>query len=207
MNGSTVKLPPASRRIDVGAVKVIDDPEQVAALAHPRRLAILEMLRTPNSASGVARSLGDTRQKINHRVRALLDAGLIRLVGERRTGNFVEQLYESIAGTFVVSPRLAWSDDRRTEALRSQVPLEHLVEMGERLQRDAAGLLDRAAFEDEEIACAAIDASVRFADETARAAFIDEYLAALEPLLRKYGARTGDAFRVVLAVHPGGGER
>jgi DNA-binding transcriptional ArsR family regulator len=207
LNASSAKETPVPPRLDVTGVKVIDDPAQVAALAHPTRVAILETLRTANSASGVARALGDTRQKINHHVRALLDAGLIRLIGERRTGNFVEQLYESIAGTFVVSPRLAWGDDRRAAALRSQVPLEHLVEMGERLQRDAAVLLDRAAFDAEDIPCVAIDASVRFADETARAAFIDEYLAALEPLLKKYGARKGDAFRVVLAVHPGGGER
>jgi DNA-binding transcriptional ArsR family regulator len=188
-------------------VHVVDDPEQVAALAHPTRVAILDVLRTPNSASGVARALGETRQKINYHVRALLDARLITLVGERRSGNFVEQLYHAIAGTFVVSPRLAWCDDRRAAALRSQLPLEHLVEMGERLQREAAALLDRAAFDGDEIPCAAVDASVRFADEDARAAFIDEYLAALEPLLQKYGARDGDGFRVVVAVHPGKGER
>src|SRR5687768_1905870 len=118
-------------------VEVIDDPERVAVLAHPIRVAILDALRAPNSASGAARVIGQTRQKTNYHVKALLDAGLIRLVGERRTGNFVEQLYQSVAGTFVVSPRVAWADDRRGAALRSQLPLEHLVELGERLQRDA----------------------------------------------------------------------
>jgi DNA-binding transcriptional ArsR family regulator len=183
-------------------VHVVEEPEQLAALAHPIRIAILDALRTPNSASGVARDLSETRQKVNHHVRALLDAGLIRLVGERRSGNFVEQLYQSVAGTFVVSPRLAWSDDRRVAALRSQVPLEHLVQMGENLQRDTVELLDRAAFDGEDIACAAVEATVRFRDEQARAAFMDEYLAALAPLLKKYGARKGDAFCVAVALHP-----
>jgi len=187
-------------------VEVLDDPEAVAALAHPIRVAILDALRTPNSPSGVARVISETRQKTNYHVRALEDAGLITAVGERRTGNFVEQLYQSVAGTFVVSPRLTWRDERRVDALRSQLPLEHLVETGESVQHDAVALLDRAAFDGEEIPCAAIDATVRFRDEAARAAFIEEYLAAVKPLLKKYGSRRGEEFRVVVAVYPRGDE-
>ncbi len=183
-------------------VEVVDDPAQLGALAHPTRIAILTALRTPNSAAGVARIISESRQKTHYHVRALLDAHLIRQVGERRSGTFVEQLYQSVAGTFVVSPRLAWNDDDHARALRSQLPLEHLVQMGEHLQRDATALLDRAAFDGDEIACASLDASVRFKDEGARSAFIDEYLAALKPLLKKYGARSGDEYRVALAVYP-----
>jgi len=174
----------------VAAVEVVDDPDRVAALASPIRVAILDALRTPNSASGVARDIGESRQKTNYHVKALLDAGLVRLVGERRTGNFVEQLYQAVAGTFLVSPRMAWSGDRRVDALRSQLPLEHLVQLGEDLQRDAIELLDRAAFDREEIPAAAIQATVRFADEQARESFAKEYLAAIKPLLKKYGSRS-----------------
>lgn len=185
-------------------VQVLDDPEQVAALAHPLRVAILDALRTPDSAAGVARTIGSTRQKVNHHVRALVDVGLLRSVGERRKGNFVEQLYESVAAAFMVSSRLACSGDRRVEALRSQVPLEHLVELGERIQRDAVGLLDRAAFDGEEIPSLTVEAEVRFADAAARAAFMREYLAVLKPLLKKHGGRTGDPFAVAVAVYPEG---
>jgi DNA-binding transcriptional ArsR family regulator len=198
MTGKVV--PPATR------VDVLDDPDQLAALAHPTRVAILNALRTPNSGAGVARIISETRQKTHYHVKALLDAGLITLVGERRNGAFVEQLYQSVAGTFVVSPRLAWSDDDRVRALRSQMPLEHLVVLGEKLQRDGAALLDRAAFDGEDIPCAAVDAIVRFKDEAARAAFMDEYMSAIKPLLKKYGSRAGDPYRVALAVHPTQGE-
>jgi DNA-binding transcriptional ArsR family regulator len=183
-------------------VEVLDDPGQVAALAHPLRVAILDALRTPGSAAGAARAIGETRQKVNHHVKALLDAGLLRPEGERRNGNFVEQLYQSVASSFMVSPRLACGGDRRVEALRSQVPLEHLTELGERIQRDAIELLDRAAFDGEDIPSLSVDASVRFPDEAGRAAFMAEYLDLLEPLLRKHGAREGGAFRVVTAVYP-----
>jgi DNA-binding transcriptional ArsR family regulator len=183
-------------------VAVIDDADRLSALASPIRLAILDGLREPDSASSVARLIGETRQKTNYHVRALLDVGLIRPAGERRSGNFVEQLYQSVAGTFLVSPRLAWSNDRRAAALTAQLPLEHLVRVGERLQRDAVELLDRAAFDGEEIPSASVEASVRFADEQARNEFMHDYLAALKPLLKKYGSRRGEPFRVAVAVHP-----
>jgi DNA-binding transcriptional ArsR family regulator len=183
-------------------VEVLADADRVAALAHPIRIAILDALREPNSASGVARDIAETRQKTNYHVKALLDAGLLEPAGERRRGNFVEQLYRSVAPTFLVAPALTWSGDRRTDALRKQVPLENLVRVGERLQRDAAALLDRAAFDGEEIPAAGVEAEVRFADESTRAAFLEEYLAAIKPLLQQYGRRRGDAYRVVLAAYP-----
>lgn len=183
-------------------IAILDKPEQVAALAHPLRVAILDALRSPDSAAGAARVIGEGRQKVNHHVKALLGVGLVRLVGERRNGNFVEQLYQSVASSFVVSARLACSGDRRVEALRSQLPLEHLVELGERIQRDAIGLLDRAAFEGEQIPSLAVEAEVRFPDATARDAFMKEYLEVLKPLLKKHGGRRGDPFRVAAAIYP-----
>jgi hypothetical protein len=122
--------------------------------------------------------------------------------GERRSGNFVESLYRSAARTLVVLPRAAWGDPRRLAAMADQVSLENLVTLGERLARDAAVLLDRATFEAEEIASAAVEAEVHFAGEADRAAFLDEYLAAVGPLLRKYGATAGTPYRVALAAYP-----
>ena len=84
--------------------------------------------------------------------------------------------------------------------------LEHLVLVGERLGRDAAALLDRAAFDDEEIVSAAVEADVHFADEAERAAFMREYLQLIGPLLRKYSNRDGTSYRVVLAAYPSGEE-
>ncbi len=135
-------------------------------------------------------------------MKALLDAGLLRLIGERRNGNFVEQLYQSVASSFMVSPQLACGGDRRVDALRTQVPLEHLVHVGGRIQRDAIELLDRAAFEGEDIHSLAVEAEVRFPDADARAAFMDEYLRLVKQLLRKHGTRKGDGFRVALTVYP-----
>jgi DNA-binding transcriptional ArsR family regulator len=186
----------------VKSVVSVADPATLQALAHPIRLRILAALREPASPAEAARGIGEPRQKVNYHVKELERAGLVRRVGERRAGNLMESMYQAVAATFVVSPRVAWTDPRRVGALADQVALESLVAAGERLQRAAALLLDRAAFEGEQIASAAVEAEVCLGDEAQRAAFLSEYVAAIGPLLKKYAERSGDAYRVVLAVHP-----
>jgi DNA-binding transcriptional ArsR family regulator len=186
----------------VRAVQTIADPEALQALAHPLRIRILDALRRPDSAAGVARRLGEARQKVNYHLKELDRAGLVSRAGERRTGNFVETLYQAAARTLVVSPRAAWGDPRRLTALTEQTSLEHLVTLGERLQRDAAVLLDRAAFDGDEIPSAAVEVEIRLAGADDRAAFLEEYLAAVGPLLRRYGQQPGPPYRIALAVYP-----
>ena len=181
---------------------VLDSVDQLAAVTHPTRLRILDALRTPDSAAGAARRIGQPRQRITHHVHELEKAGLLRHAGERRKGAFVEQLYESVAGTFVIPSRLAWGDGERLQAIAAQVSLQHLVEVGERLERAAASLLDRAAFDGEQIPSAAVEATVRFADAEARAAFLDEHLALTAQLIERYASPTGDDFTVTVVAHP-----
>jgi DNA-binding transcriptional ArsR family regulator len=181
---------------------VLDDPEQVTALAHPLRVALLDALREPDSAAGAARRIGESRQKVNHHVKALLDVGLVRLVGERRSGNFVEQLYQAVARRFVVSSAFAWTRERLVRALRDQASLSKLLDLGERLQRDATALLDRAAAQGDEVPSATAEAELGFASAAERARFLNEYLAAIGPLLERYGSRRGERYRVALAVYP-----
>src|SRR5580765_154950 len=161
------------------AVGTIGDPDALQALSHPLRIRILDALRDPDSAAGVARRLGAARQKVNYHLKELERAGLVVRTGERRSGNFVESLFRSSARTLVVLPRAAWSDPRRLAAMADQLSLENLVNVGERLARDAAVLLDRAAFEGAQIASAVVEAEVHFATEEVRAAFLNEYLAAI----------------------------
>jgi DNA-binding transcriptional ArsR family regulator len=183
-------------------LQTVDDAETLQALAHPLRIRILETLREPDSAAAVARRLGEPRQKVNYHLKELDRAGLVRRAGERRNGNFVETLYETVARTLLISPRLAWGDPRRVEALRAQLSLERLVSLGEHVQRDAALLLDRAAFDGEEIASASVEADVHFATESDRAAFLDAYVEALRELCDRFGSAAGEPYRVVMAAFP-----
>lgn len=176
--------------------------EALQALAHPARVRILGQLRQPDSAAAVARRLDQPRQRVHYHLKELEKVGLVRAVGERRSGNFVETLYEASARSFVVSPRLVWSDPRRVAAMRDQLSLEQLVAVGEAIQRDAAALLDRAAFDGEQIASVSVSAELGFASPEQRAEFLKAYLRAVGPLLKAYGAGEGERYRVVLAAYP-----
>jgi hypothetical protein len=182
-------------------VQALADPAAVRAIAQPGRLALLEALRTPDSAAGVARKIGQSRQCVSYHLHELARVGLVEHAGERRKGNFVEQLYRSVARRFVVSAAFGWSRERLEAVLRDQASLSRLVALGERLTRDAAGLLDRA-LEGEQVPSATVEAEVGFASAAERAEFVNEYLAAIGPLLRKYGSREGDRFRLAVAVYP-----
>jgi DNA-binding transcriptional ArsR family regulator len=186
----------------VAPVHTVRDADGLRALTHPTRVALLELLYEPASAASIARKLGQPRQRVNYHLKALHEAGLVEKVGTQRQGNFVESLYRAAARSFVVAPEVAWADPRRLHALHRQHALGTLVSLGAQLQHDAAALLDRAAFEDEEIPAAAVSAETRFAGERERAAFMREYLESTRKLVEKYGGANGASYRVVLAVHP-----
>jgi len=184
------------------SVELLNDPEHVAAVAHPVRGKILEALRTPDTAASVARSFGRSRQYISYHLKELERLGLVRRSGERRKGNFVEQLYESTARRFIVSSRFAADPRRLASVFRDQVSLSQLSGLGERLQRDAAELVDLAAFEGHEIPSATVEAELRLPDEAARAAFMTEFVEIAKSLLAKHGQKQGQRFRVALAAYP-----
>ncbi len=184
------------------AVETLREADQVRALAHPLRAELLKALHGPDTAAGLARRVGRSRQNVSYHLKALEGAGLVRRVGERRKGNFVEQLFEAVARRFVVSPRFASDPDRLAGVFADQLSLAQLAELGERLQRDSAELVDRAAETGERIPSATALVEVRFADESARAAFLADAANALTELLERHGSAEGDPFRVALAAWP-----
>ena len=184
------------------AVKQLSEPAQIQALAHPLRAEIIAALGEPGSAAGVARDIGRPRQQVNYHLKELARVGLVESAGERRKGNFIEQLYRSVARRFVVSSRFTWNQEQLDATLRDQVALAQLAELGERLQRDAAGLIDAAMIKGTKVPSVSAVAEVRFENEAARARFLEDYMDALRKLLNKHGATKGDAFRVAVAAYP-----
>src|SRR5262245_63929858 len=159
-------------------------------------------MREPATAADVARAIGQSRQNVAYHVRELEKVGLLEHVGQRRKGNFLEQTYQRVAPTLVISPTCMWGDHgRRTDALADQLSLSALFDAGQQLQRDSARLLDRAAFDGDEIPSASAVTDIRFGSEAARAAFLREYTDALTALARTHGARRGTAYRLVLAAY------
>jgi hypothetical protein len=63
---------------------------------------------------------------------------LIRHAGERRKGNFLEQLYQATAKRFVVSACFAHDAQQLAAVFRDQASLAQLSSLGERVAADAA---------------------------------------------------------------------
>jgi DNA-binding transcriptional ArsR family regulator len=191
-------------------VELLKDPRQIQALAQPVRVALLDALREPNTAAGASRAMGKTRQQVNYHLKELERVGLVRRTGERRKGNFMEQLYQAIARRFVIAPDFAWNKETLAATLKDQVSLAQLSSLGEQIQRDATALIDRAAYEGAQIPSASVQADVQFTDEEARGAFLDEYFELLKALLKKHGSRKGskkvvkntERFHVAFTAYP-----
>jgi DNA-binding transcriptional ArsR family regulator len=183
-------------------IGVVDRLEALQVLGHPLRVRILAALREPASAAAVAREVDEPRQKVNYHLKELDRVGLVRAVGQRTVGNLIETLYQAVASSFVFGDEALWADPRRAQAMREQQSLERLVDVGRRLHRDAAALLDRAAFDGEEIASAALEVDVHLSTESERAAFMRDVITAIRPVLDRYGDKSGSVFRVAIAAYP-----
>jgi DNA-binding transcriptional ArsR family regulator len=79
---------------------------RAAALLHPLRLRILDALREPDSAAGLARRLRLPRQKVNYHVRELARARFLERAGQRRRRNMIERRFRTTAQGYILSPEL-----------------------------------------------------------------------------------------------------
>lgn len=186
----------------------VEDPEVARVLLHPLRVRILTQLRAPASATDVARRLGLPPQRVNHHVRRLRGAGLVRRAGTRRIRNLSEVRYVALARTFVIPEGLTPGGEER-RVLRSAKhhrPLRNLVALGERLAADSLALLDDAVTDERELSTYATSVDLAFADANARAAFLADLLQAVQALRERYGARAGDdpdeRYKTVIACYP-----
>lgn len=190
---------------------LIESPEQALALLNPVRGEIVVRLVEPASAAEVARMLGDTPQRINYHLKTLEKVGLVRRCGTRQVRNLVEVLFQAIAKSFVLAESLSMKSET-AHKLKDQGALAHLIRTAERLKQDALALMERSDAA-EQVPSASLELNVPLGDEAQRAAFVEDYVAAVQELVKKYagkaggGGSTGDErekqpYQVVLAVYP-----
>jgi DNA-binding transcriptional ArsR family regulator len=109
-------------------VLYIDDVERAGLLLKPLRIELLRLMTEPRTCPELGQRLGETPQKIYYHVKVLEHAGLVEKVAERRVGGIMEGLYQAVARSYWLSPKLVGQigEDgaRRTaflEELRSSV--------------------------------------------------------------------------------------
>ncbi|MBE1485393.1 ArsR/SmtB family transcription factor [Plantactinospora soyae] len=186
-------------------IAVIEDPAAAEASLDPMRARLLAELAEPASATMLAARVGLARQKVNYHLRALEQHGLIELVEERRKGNVTERVMRATAASYVISP-IALSAVRPSPAQPAdRLSARWLLAVAARLVQDVGSLITGADRAKKRVATFAIDAQVRFASATDRAAFADELAATLTDLVGRYhdeSASGGREHRVVIALHP-----
>jgi DNA-binding transcriptional ArsR family regulator len=186
-------------------VAVIDDPTAAEASLDPIRARLLAELAVPGSASTLAAKLGLARQKVNYHLRALERHGLVELVEQRRKGNMTERVMRATAASYLISPAALRAVAPDPDRAPDQLSARWLLSLAGRLVQEVGELISRATAARRPLATFAIDAEIRFASASERAAFAAEASEAVEALLAKYHdpfAAGGRTHRLIVALHP-----
>jgi DNA-binding transcriptional ArsR family regulator len=197
-------------------LQIVSDVDGAAAMLHPARLRILHALARADSAAGLARRLGEPRQRLNYHLRALESAGLVEFVEERRRGNCTERIVRATGRTYVLDPAvlgpLAGEPDegdddatgRETDQL-DRLSATYLVSVLARGVRELARLRRRAGARGTKLATLTLDTEVSLPSARAQARFAEELVEAVQSVVARHHdeqAPHGRRFRLVLASYP-----
>jgi DNA-binding transcriptional ArsR family regulator len=191
-------------------MEMVEHAAAAASMLHPVRLRILDALREPDSASGVARQLGIARQKVNYHLRELEKAGFLEEVEQRRVGNCIERIVRAKATHYLINPQLLGALAADGNSVEDRFSSTYLIALAAGAIRDIASLQQRAATSKKRVPTFALQTDVRFATAEDRRAFTEELANAVARLVAKYhddetaGGRTT---RFIAGAYPGPGKK
>lgn len=185
---------------------IVSEPERARAVLSPTRRRLLTALRErPDSATGLAARLGETRQRLNYHVRALEDAGLVELVEERRKGNCTERILRATARHVLLDPTALDAGSADPRGVRDRFSAAWLVALAARAVRELARLGERARRQGKRLATLGMDTEVRLATPADLEAFAEDLTRAVARVVAKHhdeDAKGGRRFRVVVGAYP-----
>jgi DNA-binding transcriptional ArsR family regulator len=187
------------------SLAMIQDMSQAAALLDPLRLRIIENLREPDSATGLARRMKIPRQKMNYHVRELEREGFLEQVSERRKGNCVERIVRATANAYLIDPGLLGALGIDPSNVQDRFSSAYLVAVAAKAIRELAVLRSRAEKAGKRLASLTLQTQVRFASAADRNAFAEELAKAIGYLSAKYNnekAEGGRTFQFFVGGYP-----
>jgi DNA-binding transcriptional ArsR family regulator len=188
-------------------LELVVDPDRAAtALSPDRRRLLAALAEAPDSATGLAERLGDSRQRLNYHLRELERAGFVELEEARRKGNCVERVMRAKARHWLIDPGAlaGLADESLPPADRFSAA--YLVALAARAIREVAGLVGKAADSRKRLATLAIDADVRLARPADFTAFADALARAVADVIARHhddGTPGGRRFRILAGAWPG----
>jgi DNA-binding transcriptional ArsR family regulator len=184
---------------------MVEHASAAASMLHPMRMRILDALREPDSASGVARQLGIARQKVNYHLRELEKAGFLEEVEQRRVGNCIERIVRAKATHYLINPQLLGALAADGTAVEDRFSSAYLIALAAGAIRDLAVLQQRAATSRKRVPTFALQTDVRFATAEDRRDFTEELANAVAKLVAKYHddeTAGGRSTRFVIGAYP-----
>ena len=95
-------------------VEILNQYEQIKAMADPRRLEILRFLMSePASLTQLGARLGQHPARVRHHIKKLEIAGLIEVSGSTLTRGATEIFYRAKAGAYLIQQMVKPLDDRK----------------------------------------------------------------------------------------------
>ena len=190
----------------IPALRIVRQLDQAQVLLHPERHRLLEALASgPDSASGLARRLGESRQRLNYHLRLLEEAGQVELAEERWKGSKPERVMRLAARQYVLDPAALGSIAADPDEVGDRFSATYLVALASRALRELAELLDRAKEKGARLATASVNTSVRVGSPAAFDKFQSDLARAVAHVVAKHHDERGEGrwFRVIAGAYPG----
>ncbi|WP_316356617.1 helix-turn-helix domain-containing protein [Devosia sp.] len=186
---------------DVSSTVLIEDADRALLALDPVKRRLLAALREPGSAASLAKKLALPRQQLGYHLRALEQAGLVRLVEERKRRGFVERVLVAAADAFVLDPAMLGAglavdaQDRHAAA--------HLVEAAATVVREVTRMRGAAEAAGQRLLTFTIEADIGFAQPQDFEDFTGALAKAVAELAARY-PRLPDTrgYHLVMGAHP-----
>ena len=186
---------------------LLAEPEQLRGALAPLRRRLLARLRTPASATELAREFDVSRQKLNYHLRQLEAAGLIELVEQRQRRGFTERILRARADAYVIDPALM-SDEAgaagSADAARvgDRHAAERLVAVAANTVREVTRMQAAADQAGRRLLTFTIETQVRLATPADLHRFTDALATAIATVVSDFDHPGGRPYRVIGAGHP-----
>jgi hypothetical protein len=192
-------------------VRAVRDAGSAYSLLNPIRKRILESLREPDSASGLARRMRMPRQVLNYHVKEMARARLLRPAGRRKRRALFEQCYVASAVAYVLSPEIMGPLAARPDSARDRSSAGFLLGMANQVQGEVSYALERAEAEGKRLATLGMSSQIRFLTAEQRTQFSQALDSAVLSVIERFASpfqgesgepAPGRAYRLVLGCYP-----
>jgi len=187
------------------SVNIIEDSKTASSLLNPMRRQMLEHLKEPNSASGLARILHIPRQKVNYHLRELEKRGLVEFVKENKRGNCVERILQATARSYLISLESVGQLPLDAEQIKNEFSSTYLVAVASNMINEVAQLKTKAEKANKKLATFTLQSEIRLASPKSLNSFTEELSQFTAKLITKYhDERTpkGRKYKFNICAHP-----